>query len=250
MAARGAPYVRPVMTGQASRSDDFRSPIVRGMARTSPKQRRRQRVLSDDELRAVWRAAEASQNAFSYLVQFLLLTATRRNEAARMKRGEVSGDEWTIPQERYKTGLEMVIPLSAAAQGVLSAVPKIGKSGYVFTTDGKTPIAGFSKFKHAFDAKVLAELRKQDPEAKPLPNWTLHDCRRTARSLMSRAGIPADHAERCLGHVIGGVRGVYDRHEFHAEKKQAFAVLAALIDRIVDPKANVVQLHPVGELPR
>ncbi len=237
-------YLRRVMTWHASRSDDFRSPIVRGMARTSPKQRRRQRVLSDDELRAVWRAAEASQNAFSYLVQFLLLTATRRNEAARMKRGEVSGDEWTIPQERYKTGLELVIPLSAAAQGVLSAVPKIGKSGYVFTTDGKTPIAGFSKFKHAFDAKVLAELRKQDPEAKPLPNWTLHDCRRTARSLMSRAGIPADHAERCLGHVIGGVRGVYDKYEYLPEKRRSFEALAALVDRIVNPPAdNVVPMR-------
>src|SRR5258708_40102610 len=106
MAARGAPYVRPVMTGQASRSDDFRSPIVRGMARTSPKQRPRQRVLSDDELRAVWRAAEASQNAFSYLVQFLLLTATRRNEAARLKPGEGSGDGLTIPHESHQTWLE------------------------------------------------------------------------------------------------------------------------------------------------
>jgi hypothetical protein len=65
---------------------------------------------------------------------------------------------------------------------------------------------------------------------------------------MSRAGIPSDHAERCLGHVIGGVRGVYDRHEFHVEKKQAFEALAALIDRIVNPKSNVVQLHD-GRLP-
>ena len=60
---------------------------------------------------------------------------------------------------------------------------------------------------------------------------------------MSRAGISSDHAERCLGHVIGGVRGVYDRHEFHAEKKHAFEALAALIERIVDPKANVVALR-------
>jgi hypothetical protein len=60
---------------------------------------------------------------------------------------------------------------------------------------------------------------------------------------MSRAGISSDHAERCLGHVIGGVRAVYDRHEFHAEKKQSFEALAALIDRIVNPGHNVVQLH-------
>jgi integrase len=238
-------YLRRVLTWHASRSDDFRSPIVRGMARTRPSQRRRQRVLSDDELRAVWRAAEVSRDAFSYLVQFLLLTATRRTEAAAMRRGEVSGDEWTIPQERYKTGLELVIPLSPAAQ-VLAAAPKIGKSGFVFTTDGKTPIAGFSKFKRAFDAKVLAELRKQDPEAKPIPNWTLHDLRRTARSLMSRAGVPSDHAERCLGHVLPGVRGTYDRHEYLPEKRRAFEALAAMVERIVNAQENVIPLHGVA----
>jgi Arm DNA-binding domain len=67
-------YLRRVMTWHASRSDDFRSPIVRGMARTRPSQRRRQRVLSDHEIRAVWRAAEGSPSAFGHLVQFLLLT--------------------------------------------------------------------------------------------------------------------------------------------------------------------------------
>jgi integrase len=233
-------YLRRVMTWHASRSDTFRSPIVRGMTRTRPSQRRRQRVLSDDELRAVWRAAEASRSAFGYLVQYLLLTAARRNEAARMRRGEVSEGEWSIPQERYKTGLELVVPLSPAAEAVLAAVPKVGKSGYVFTTDGTTPIAGFSKFKLAFDAKVLAESRKRDPEAQPLPNWTLHDLRRTARSLMSRAGVPSDHAERCLGHIIGGVRAVYDRHEYLPEKRRAFEALAAVIERIVNPPANNV----------
>ena len=232
-------YLRRVMTWHASRSDDFRSPIVRGMARTRPSQRRRQRVLSDAEIRAVWRAAEASPSAFGYLVQFLLLTATRRTEAAAMRRSEVVGNDWIIPQERYKTGLELVIPLSPAAQAVLAAVPKIGKSGLVFTTDGKRPIGGFSKFKRAFDTKVLAELHRENPDAE-LPRWTLHDLRRTARSLMSRAGVPSDHAERCLGHVLPGVRGTYDRHEYLAEKRHAFAALAASIERIVNPADNVV----------
>jgi hypothetical protein len=60
---------------------------------------------------------------------------------------------------------------------------------------------------------------------------------------MSRAGVPTDHAERCLGHVIGGVRGVYDRHEYHAEKQQAFEALAGIIERIVSgAQAGVVQL--------
>jgi integrase len=234
-------YLRRVMTWHASRSDDFRSPIVRGMARTRPSQHRRQRFLSDDELRAVWRAAETLQSAFGYLVLFLLLTATRRTEAAAMRRSEIVGSDWIIPQERYKTVLELVIPLSPAAQAVLAVVPRIGKSGLVFTTHGKRPLGGFSKFKRAFDAKVLAELRKENAEA-VLPRWTLHDLRRTARSLMSRAGVPSDHAERCLGHVLPGIRGTYDRHEYFNEKRRAFEALATLTNRIVNPTANIVAL--------
>jgi integrase len=233
-------YLRRVMTWHASRSDDFRSPIVRGMARTRPSQRRRQRVLSDHEIRAVWRAAEGSPSAFGHLVQFLLLTATRRMEAAAMRRNEIIGKDWIIPQDRYKTGLELVVPLSPAAQAVLTTVPKISKNGLVFTTDGKRPLGGFSKFKRAFDAKVLTELRKENSAAE-LPRWTLHDLRRTARSLMSRAGVPSDHAERCLGHVLPGIRGTYDRHEYINEKRHAFEALASLVDLIaIPPASNVV----------
>ena len=74
--------------------------------------------------------------------------------------------------------------------------------------------------------------------------WTLHDLRRTARSLMSQAGVDADHAERALGHVIAGVRGTYDRHEFREEKCRAFAALAMLVERIVSPQPSVVPLEP------
>jgi len=60
---------------------------------------------------------------------------------------------------------------------------------------------------------------------------------------MSRAGVPSDHSERCLGHVISGIRGVYDRHKYHREKALAFEALAAQIDRIVRPRANVVGMR-------
>ena len=77
-----------------------------------------------------------------------------------------------------------------------------------------------------------------------MPRWTLHDMRRTARSLMSRAKVPTDHAERALGHVIGGVRETYDRHEYLDEKRQAFDALAGLVALILDPPAeNVVRLN-------
>lgn len=240
MADRTLAIIRKIMNWHASRSDEFRSPIVRGMARTKPKERARERTLTDDEIRVVWRTSKA-EGPFGAFVQFLLLTATRRNEAAQARRSEVAGVDWTIPGARYKTGKDHVVPLSARAQAVLAALPE--DCNLLFTTDGKTPISGFSKFKRAFDNSVFIELRKLDPKAKPLPNWTLHDLRRTARSLMSQAGVPSDHAERALGHAMEGVRGTYDRFAYREEKRQAFEALASLIERIVDPQPNVVTMR-------
>jgi hypothetical protein len=73
----------------------------------------------------------------------------------------------------------------------------------------------------------------------------LHDLRRTARSLMSRAGVPSEHAERVLGHIIPGVEGTYNRHAYSDEKAVALARLAALIETIINPPAdsNVVVLR-------
>jgi integrase len=223
--------VRRIMSWHAARSDDFRSPIVRGMTRTKPKELARQRILSDDEIRAVWAAADASKGVFGPFVQFLLLTAARRTEVSHMRRAELTEAVWTIPEDRYKTGLELVLPLSEAAQRILASIPKIGEGKLVFTTDGDHPFSGYSKAKKAFD-KVCG-----------VSDWTLHDLRRTARSLMSRAGVNADIAERCLGHVIAGVRGTYDRHAYFDEKKRAFEALAALVKRILTPAGdNVVSL--------
>jgi hypothetical protein len=74
--------------------------------------------------------------------------------------------------------------------------------------------------------------------------WTIHDLRRTARSLMSRAGVTADHAERAIGHAIRGIRSTYDRHEFYNEKKHAFEALAAQIERIINPSpSNVLPMR-------
>lgn len=230
MADNTLAHIRKIMNWHAARSDDFRSPIVRGMARTKPSEQKRDRVLTDDELRAVWRAAEAFPGPFGYLVRFILLTATRRNEAADMADSEILGNDWTVPADRYKTKLDHVVPLSQAARDLLVLIPRIQGVPFVFTT-GDRPISGFSKFKIAFD------------KACGVSDWTLHDLRRTGRSLMSRAGVPSDHAERCLGHVIGGVRGTYDRHAYHAEKKQAFEALAGQIERILNPANNVVPMR-------
>jgi integrase len=123
--------------------------------------------------------------------------------------------------------VNVVLPLSKSASALLTDLPKTGR--YVFTTDGKRPIGAYSFFKRNLD------------KACGVSDWRLHDLRRTARTLLSRAGVPADHGERCLGHVIGGIRGIYDQFEFEDEKRDAFERLAALVDRIVNSPANIVE---------
>lgn len=236
-ADRTLAHVRKICNWHATRTDDFNSPIVRGMARTKPKQRRRQRILSDDELRAVWKAAEGQQTPFAWLVRFVLLTMTRRNEAARMTRTEAVGQDWTIPGRRHKSKKDFLLPLSAAALDLLGSIPAIGRKGYVFTTGGATPISGFSKFKADFD------------KACGVTGWTLHDLRRTGRTLCSRAGADPDHAELAYGHTVQGVRGTYDVWQYRDEKLRVMEALALQIDRIVHPRDNVRELRPAAPLP-
>jgi integrase len=180
----------------------------------------RSRILDDDELRAIWKAT-ADYPIVGPLLRFILLTATRRYEAGHMRWTELNGDQtWTIPAARYKTNLDHIIPLSPLAQSVL---PDRGNGEFVFSANGHEAIGGYQRHKQAID------------EASGVNGWVIHDLRRTARSLLSRAGVAADHAERCLGHVIPGVRGVYDRYEYLEEKGAAFEALAAQVQRIINP---------------
>src|SRR5262245_11587150 len=124
--------LRRIMAWHATRSDDFVPPFVRGMSRQNAAEHRRARILDDDELRQLW-AATADGQPFSNLVRLLLLTAARRNEAARMRWAELDADGalWTLPASRSKTKVEVVRPLSQAAQAILAARPRVGD--YVFT---------------------------------------------------------------------------------------------------------------------
>jgi integrase len=225
--------------------DDFTSPVVRGMARTKPKERKRKRILADDEIRDVWTALDAGTEpeCFAPLVKSLLLCATRRNESAKMHSTEFDGDLWTIPGERYKNKLDHVVPLTPQARVLIGGKPAgaNGNSWFVFsTTGGAKPFSGFSKAKRELD-KTIADIREREGRAPMLP-WVLHDIRRTARSLMSRAKVATDHAERALGHVMGGVRETYDRYEYLDEKRAAFEALAVLVERILNPTANIEDL--------
>jgi integrase len=232
-------YVRKCFNWQAARDDTFNSPVVRGMARTKPRERARTRILDDEEIRDIWRAldklGDQTPACFPAFVKVLLLTAQRRSEVARMSWGEINGETWVIPPDRYKTKVENAVPLTAAVRALIGTARK----GFVFSSDGgKHAFSGFSKSRAALN-KQISDLRKRDGRG-PMPSWVLHDLRRTARSLMSRSKVDSDHAERVLGHAIGGVRATYDRHTYLAEKRDALEKLAALVDRILQPTAEVV----------
>src|SRR5262245_25949915 len=229
-ADRALAGLKRLLSWHAERSE-FISPLGRGGRRTSPRELARSRVLTDDELRKLWTAAETYPGPFGAYLRFTLLTATRRSESAGLRRTELSDDgrTWIIPGSRYKSGKDVVIPLSKSAQRIVAAQSMLGD--YVFTADGSRPLGGFDKRKRDFD-KVSG-----------VAGYRLHDLRRTARTLLSRAGISADVAERALGHALVGVRGTYDRHAYEAEKRHAFEALAARISRVVrGPEVKVADM--------
>ena len=239
MADRTLAHVRKAFNWHASRDDTFVPPIVRGMARTKPTERARKRALDDQEIRDLWKALDTADvpSCYPAFMRCLMLTAQRRSEVANMSWPEIHGDIWVIPAERgdeqgHKTGDrtgEKVVPLTGA---VLDLLGKPRKRGFVFTTkSSREPFSGFSKAKDALDAEI-AKLRKAAKRS-PMSHWVVHDLRRTSRSLMSRTGVPTDIAERVIGHVIPGVRGVYDRYDYLAEKRDALERLSKLVADIL-----------------
>lgn len=235
--ARQADYVLAIVRGIcnwfATRNDDYFPPIARGMRRTDPKTRKRARKLDDDELRAVWNAA-SDAGTFGAIVRLALLTAQRREKIATMRWADVSIDgEWRIPTEEREKGSAGSLLLPDPALTIVRAQPRLTGNPYVFAGRHKSHFNGFSKSKAGFDEKCRQHGNISAP-------WVLHDLRRTARSLMSRAGVRPDISERVLGHVIAGVEGIYDRHEYRDEKADALRRLASLIETIVTPPSQKV----------
>jgi integrase len=210
--------LRAIASWHQARDDAYVPPFVRGMSR-SPKAARA-RILSDAELRAVWKAAESS-GQFGAIVRLLLLSAQRREKVHSLRWDDVDGDVWTIRTAEREKGNPGKLKLPPIALDTIRAQPRFVGNPYVF--------AG----QHGAAWHILSGGPKRDFDAKcGVTDWRLHDLRRTARSLMSRAGVQSEHAERVLGHAIGGVEGIYNRHNYDVEKADALTKLAALIHRI------------------
>jgi integrase len=181
----------------------------------------RDRILTDDELRKVWRAADAAGYAFGDFIKVAILTGQRPGEVSGMRREELHGDTWILPSERVKNKRSHSVPLPRQAMAVIEAAPRISDE-YVFSY-GTKPIRGFEP-KRALD------------KASGVSGWTLHDLRRTCASGLARLEVSIAVIEQILNHrggSLAGVAGVYIRHQFEKEKREALQRWADYVERLV-----------------
>jgi integrase len=224
------------------------SPVARMKLPTQ--EQARDRVLSDDELRWLWRACDEVGWPFGPLVKLLLLTAQRRDEVAGMEWPEIDLVKrvWTIPRHKAKNDRVHEVQLSPATTELLHALPHVGDR-LVFTTTGDTPISGFSKAKRRLDAAMLKAKRAEfgAREGDAIPPWTLHDLRRTAATGMARLNFPPHVVDKVLNHVSGTIRGVaavYNRFAYLDERREALDAWARCVGNLITPTtANVVELR-------
>jgi integrase len=178
--------------------------------------------LSDDELKALWRAA---------------LTGQRRAEVAGMtwREADLAAQLWTLPAARAKNNREHTVPLPDLAAEILRTLPRIDDSDLVLTLTGRVPLRAFRNIKRRLDALMPPDTS----------SWVLHDIRRSVASGMARLGINLPVVEKLLNHVSGsfaGIVGVYQRHSFADEKRSAMAAWARHVEAIVsgETAADVV----------
>jgi integrase len=189
---------------------------------------KRERVLTDDELAAVWKAA-AGPGPFNAIVRMLILTGQRRGEVAGMTWDELAPSTWTIPGVRTKNGVAHFVPLSPQAQAILRVCPQLDDSALVFP-GLRGPFNGFGKAKGALD------------RAGGVNDWRLHDLRRTVATGLQRLGVRLEVTEAVLNHVSGsrgGIVGVYQRHDWADEKRAALNAWGEHVDAIVEGREAI-----------
>jgi len=203
-----------------------------------PPKKPRQRVLTDTELQALWRASERMGYPYGPMYHLLLLTGCRLDEVAgaRWREFGLERKTWTIPAARFKSDAEHVVSLTDAAMAVLETLPRFERGDHLFSTRfGEQAIGGFSKAKRRLDALMSEEI-----ELQPFIN---HDLRRTVRTRLSALKVQDHVAEMVIGHGRKGIARVYDMHKFDDEKREALTLWAAKLRSIVEPApANVVQM--------
>jgi integrase len=188
----------------------------------------RERVLTDDELRAFWTVMDQIGWPFGPIGKLLLLTGQRRSEVAGLRWPELNPthEVWTIPGERTRTknGREHIVHISAQARAILAELHEFaGVDNLLFPTrKGTTQQSGIGNIKRRVDESMAVELAKVGCEFK---HWTWHDLRRTATTLMAERLKIAPHVvDKILNHKSGtikGVAGIYNRGKYLDERKSA-----------------------------
>lgn len=229
----------PIMANrlQALLSKLFGWCVERGILEQSPavgvkkphKERSRDRVLSDDEIKAVWLAADAIGYPGGALVKLLLLTACRLNEIAQLTRPQIDGDLIVLP--KTKNGRPHVVPITRQIDLVLKSLPTFkGEGDFLLTsTAGKRPMQNFADVKAKLDS------------LSGVSGWTFHDLRRTAASRMAKLGVMPHIIEVVLNHSSGalsGVAAVYNRYDYANEKREALKLWESEILRIIKGKVR------------
>lgn len=226
---RGAPILANRIKALVSKI--FNYGIGRGMTEVNPamgvpmpsKPRQRDRVLSEDEIRALWRVFDTEGLVMGVSFRMRLLTAQRGAEVMSMKWDQIRDGWWTIPAETAKNGRAHRVPLSSQARSILGRLcPITGESPWVFESPRVpgSPIVEIAKA-----AKRFSQLSGVD--------YVPHDLRRTAATFMTSMGISRLVVSKILNHVESGVTAIYDRHSYDAEKLDALEKWGQRLERIV-----------------
>jgi integrase len=193
----------------------------------------RERVLADDEIRAIWNACREDNSG--RIVKLLLLTGCRREEIGALTWDEFDLDTGmlNIPGSRTKNGRELSLPLSSLALDILRSTPRREGRKFVFGRFSG-PFSGWHML------LLSLTIRITQAEGKPLAHWTLHDLRRTMRTGLSRLGVAPHVAELAINHAKIGIQSVYDRHQYQPEIGRALALWGEHIASIVEGRRSAV----------
>ena len=207
----------------------------KGLATIAPPAASRDRVLTDREIKAIWKASDTLNPKPRAFVRLLILTAARELEVADIATGEIDREafRWTIPATRAKNGVAITLPLDRASMAELLPLwPTDSKhAGPAYRMLGDIAGSGFRGF-----SKLKAKVSKDSG----VNGWRWHDLRRTARTGMTRLGVPREHAEAALNHVSGrsALERTYDRHDYAAEVIEAVSKWQAYVGALVASDAS------------
>lgn len=237
--------LRKLFNWRLERSDDetMRSPCDR-MKSPAPTKVRAVR-LDSAHIIALWQAVEEAGYPWGPIIKLLLLTGQRRGEIASMRWNDLDLTRdrlWKLEPEHTKAGRAHIVPLSQPVLDIIQAVPRqIIKPGgppasLLFTTNGERPVSGFGRAKERLDKRIAGT--PGTAQDTPLPDWRIHDLRRTVTTGLSSLGVPEIIKERILNHSPRGVtQRHYDQYEYLDERREA-------LERWAEKVMGLVRLEP------